>query len=256
MTAHSEKRPLISIIMATYNCANLVKAAIDSIINQSFENWELIIQDNLSVDEIENYIKGYSDERIKFNSEPDDGIYSAWNKALRRCNGGWVMFLGADDRLSGPTVLEGLLIAGEKTGGNVDLVSGRVQFYNNKGELGAKYGEPWLWRRLKNYHTIAHPGAIFKKDLWCKFGYFSEAYKIAGDYEFSLRIGNEVSPAYIPQVLVHMGSEGKSSKNKAMSLFEASLIQIRSNKISNFRCIGNLCTGILLLLYRKIFNAG
>ncbi len=241
----------LSIVMATYNCASEVGDAIDSLQQQSFENWELIIQDNRSEDGVAAKVAGLADRRIKFNSEADSGIYNAWNKAVRRCCGDWIMFLGADDRLSNPDVLAEMLSIAELCGQRVDLVSGQVQFYNAKTGAGRTYGEPWSWRRIKNMHCIAHPGALFRRDLWLKHGLFSEEYKIAGDYEFTVRLGKNVSACYVPKVIVLMGDEGVSSSNKVQSLFEASKVQFRAKSISKVRSICNLVLGCFLILARK-----
>lgn len=94
-------QPLLSIIIATYNADLYIKHALDSIINQSFQNWECIIIDGLSTDKTIEIIERYMilDKRIKYISEQDLGIYDAFNKGWKKANGEWIYYLGADDIL-------------------------------------------------------------------------------------------------------------------------------------------------------------
>ncbi|MBE5763143.1 MAG: glycosyltransferase [Clostridiales bacterium] len=89
---------LVSIIMPSYNTAKYIKESIDSVINQTYSNWELIIVDDCSKDETENLVKQYKDERIKFiKKEKNSGAADSRNKALLLAKGKWIAFLDSDD---------------------------------------------------------------------------------------------------------------------------------------------------------------
>ena len=91
---------LVSIIMPTYNCAKFIKCTIDSIIRQSYNNWELIIVDDCSQDDTEQVVKSYSikDNRIKyFRFDVNQGAAKARTKAMKLAQGNYIAFLDSDD---------------------------------------------------------------------------------------------------------------------------------------------------------------
>ena len=87
----------ISIIVATYNADNTIKRCIDSIVCQKSNEIELLVMDGRSQDQTMNILESYGNMIDILKSEPDRGVYDAWNKALQMANGEWIMFLGADD---------------------------------------------------------------------------------------------------------------------------------------------------------------
>ena len=92
--------PKISIIMAVLNGVNSVEACIQSIVNQTYQNIELIIMDGGSTDGTLDILRRYDDRITVWRSESDRGIYDAMNKGTRRATGDWGLFLGCDDTLS------------------------------------------------------------------------------------------------------------------------------------------------------------
>ncbi len=95
---HKEKG-LVSIIMPSYNTAKFINETIDSVINQTYTNWELIIVDDCSKDETEKVIKPYlKDKRIKYlKNKKNSGAAISRNKALKEANGEFIAFLDSDD---------------------------------------------------------------------------------------------------------------------------------------------------------------
>jgi glycosyltransferase involved in cell wall biosynthesis len=90
--------PLVSILMPAYNCKNFVNQAIDSIINQTYENWELLIADDASSDKTKEIINAYSDKRIKrFHNGINLGYLQTWNKLIQLASGEYITFQDADD---------------------------------------------------------------------------------------------------------------------------------------------------------------
>lgn len=85
-----------SIITAVYNGEKYISRLMASVFNQSYPNIEWIVQDGGSKDGTLDKLRPHAD-RIKLVSEPDSGVYDAWNRALDRATGDWAIFLGADD---------------------------------------------------------------------------------------------------------------------------------------------------------------
>lgn len=97
---------MVSIITPTYNCGEYIKGTIDSVIAQTYGNWEMIIVDDCSTDNTKEIVSRYSDTRIKYYClERNSGAAAARNKALSLAKGQWIAFLDSDD-LWLPTKLE------------------------------------------------------------------------------------------------------------------------------------------------------
>lgn len=89
---------LVSIIMPTYNCAKFIGKTIESIIAQTYENWELIIVDDCSKDNTEEVVSKYKDNRIKYHRlENNSGEAVARTEAMKKARGSYMAFLDSDD---------------------------------------------------------------------------------------------------------------------------------------------------------------
>lgn len=113
----------VTIIIAAYNAETTIERALKSVKSQNFENWECLIIDGASKDRtieiVQKIIK--SDSRFQLFSEPDKGVYDAFNKGWRLAHGEWIYYLGADDEL----LPNGLSVLISKSDG-VDLVYGGI----------------------------------------------------------------------------------------------------------------------------------
>ena len=117
--------PKISIIVATFNAAKTLSVALNSILSQTFQDWECIIVDGASKDNT--YIE--RDSRFRYVSEPDKGIYDAFNKGWKLAKGKWIYYLGADDELL-PNAFDNLF---KNDLNDLDIVYGDIIL-----DLGAK----------------------------------------------------------------------------------------------------------------------
>ena len=92
------KNELVSIIMPSYNTARFIAETINSVLNQTHQNWELIIVDDCSKDDTDRVVAQFSDTRIRYlKNEKNSGAAVSRNKALREAKGRWVAFLDSDD---------------------------------------------------------------------------------------------------------------------------------------------------------------
>ena len=89
---------LVSIIMPSYNTAQYITETIQSVIDQTYHNWELIIVDDCSTDNTDIVVGKIKDPRIRYiKNEKNSGAAVSRNRALREANGRWVAFLDSDD---------------------------------------------------------------------------------------------------------------------------------------------------------------
>ena len=98
--------PLFSIIVPCKNAGSTIGKTLASIRSQTFQEIEVIVIDGASVDSTSEVVAEFPDTVTHFLSEPDNGVYSAMNKGVRLSVGEWLLFLGANDELSAPDVLQ------------------------------------------------------------------------------------------------------------------------------------------------------
>ncbi len=129
----THSKPVISVIMPAYNAEKYLNKAIDSVINQTLNNWELIIVNDGSTDTTKNIISSYNDPRICSINQENKGRSEARNVALKYARGDYIAFLDADD-LYYPTKLEKQFdfFAGNKS---ADIVVGAFNRISSNGQV-------------------------------------------------------------------------------------------------------------------------
>jgi glycosyltransferase involved in cell wall biosynthesis len=221
----------ISIIIATYNAEQYLEQAIQSIIRQSYSEKEFIIIDGGSTDKTVAIFKNFEVHISFWNSEPDKGIYDAWNKGIEKATGEWIMFLGADD-----TLLEGALEAYmdyiQQSNGNFEYICSKLIMVDSKGKHIREKGSPWVWDEFKYVNHLAHPGSLHHVSIFEKYGKFNLDYKITGDYELLLRAGNCLKAGFINKVTVLMREGGASSGYQALK--EHKKAMVKTAKVNGF----------------------
>ena len=209
-----QKRPLVTIITVVFNGAATIRNTIQSVINQDYENIEYIIIDAGSTDGTLDIIREYDDVIDYWVSEPDHGIYDAWNKGVSLAAGEWVAFLGADD-----TYLDGAIaayISLISTLGNVqiDYISSRANLVLNSKVLRI-IGHKWNWQSFQKWMNVAHVGSLHHKSLFEKYGLYDLSYKVCGDYELLMRPQSKLQAAYLDLITVNMSIGGASDNFSA-----------------------------------------
>lgn len=199
--------PLLSIVTASYNAAATIAETIGSIAAQKGEDIEYLVIDGGSTDGTRDIAARFPSVIDCLVSEPDAGIYDAWNKGVARARGEYVAFLGADD-IYLPDALDRYR---RFVGANPDLdfVSSRIRY--GPGPTARVVGRPFRWSEFRRYMTIAHPGALHRRAWLLKLGCFDTSFRIAGDYDLMLRAGPTLRAGYLDALTVEMGRGGVSS---------------------------------------------
>ncbi|WP_051593531.1 glycosyltransferase family 2 protein [Achromobacter sp. DH1f] len=95
---HSSATPSVSIVMPAYNAQRYIKIAIDSVLGQTFKDWELLVVDDCSSDDTGKYVLDYQDERIRYIKNPQNlGVAQTRNRAIEAALGKYIAFLDSDD---------------------------------------------------------------------------------------------------------------------------------------------------------------
>ena len=214
--------PLITIITSTYNAENLLPKTIDSIKKIKKINFEWIVIDGGSRDGTVNLIKNNSNMISNWISEPDHGIYDAWNKGIYLSQGEWISFIGAGDCYI-DDALNNYLNSIKSFNSCINFVSSKVKFIDQNGNVKKIWGEILNKKRFKQFMSVAHVGALHHKSLFKKNQNFDIKFKTAADYEFLLSNLDKIKPAFLNQVTAEMIIGGSS--DTYYSLWEKYKIQ-------------------------------
>lgn len=237
-----------TIITATYNAAATLPRLLESLAEQTCRDFELIIQDGASKDDTVAVAESYRDRLpfLSLVSEPDTGIYDAWNKALPRVRGQWVLFLGADDELAGRDTLEqcravlcGVPATASYAGGGVDLVGhdGMVVAY-------VPYLPGSADDRMRGAMPFPHPGLWHHRTLFSKYR-FDTTLRIAADYDLVCRTWtSENGATVLPFAVTRMQRGGISDSPQHVLRVRWENAQVAGRYFSGTwtlaRCIGLL----------------
>jgi glycosyltransferase involved in cell wall biosynthesis len=213
-----ERQPIsrdasVSVIVATYNAADTLERCVDSVLGQDQPDVELLIADGGSTDGTLDSIERYADRLAWWVSEPDSGLYNAWNKAIPHATGEWICFLGADDVLAGTDVIRQIWPFLVDALGRYRVVYGQLEVIEEDGSISRRLGRPWSQAgpRFTSEMSIPHPGCFHHRSLFQEHGLFDESYRIAADYEFLLRELPEHDALFVADVTtVRMGAGGLS----------------------------------------------
>lgn len=226
--------PQISIITATLNVGHLLPELIASLRAERTPEIEWIVVDGCSRDGTCDLVRAARDVVDQFRSEPDSGIYDAWNKGVAMARAPWIMFMGADDMFA-PGALRRLLDAVAVAGPQVNLIVASGQWVHPQTlEPIRLIDRPWNLSAMQRWMSINHPGTLHHRDLFARHGLFDTTLRIAGDYDFLLRAGPEIrATLVVPPPLVRVRRGGIS--DSVAALREQRLVRGRHVPLSGWR---------------------
>jgi len=232
-----QKQPAVSIVVAVLNGALTLQRCIDSISHQTYRNRELIVMDGGSKDGTIELLQENDKSIAHWRSEPDKGIYNAWNKALDIAQGDWVCFVGSDDSYASPESLEHMMTQPRKC--DVRFISGRGLVVDNAGSPIREFGRPLEWRTARRRNLLCHPGSLHHRSLFEEFGRFREDYRIAADYELNLRHCRRAKSGFLNEVVMHIGAGGIGRSSRLLSIRETLTIQASHPHIGRLHVLNN-----------------
>jgi glycosyltransferase involved in cell wall biosynthesis len=246
-------KPLVSIITAVYNSERFLEKTIQSVISQTYENIEYIIIDGGSIDGSINIIKKYHGAIDYWISEPDKGIYEAFNKGVLVSKGDWVSFLGAGDMYYEKAIENYVDRIFESREKDLEYISSRNELISEEGKVLRIIGSQWQWKHFKRQMSVAHVGSLHHKRLFQKYGYFDPTYKISGDYELLLRAGENLRAGYIDEITTKI-LIGGVSHNYKQALEEVMKAKLTTGKRDKSLCHMEKNIAILKSRLRSAIN--
>jgi glycosyltransferase involved in cell wall biosynthesis len=214
-------QPLVTVITAVYNGQPYVAGCLESVLHQDYPNIEHIVLDGGSSDGTVDVLRKYEDRLALWKSEPDHGIYDAWNKGLAEARGEWICFLGADDELLPDAINAYMVLAARNP--NAEYLCSRVKLVDTSGYQKI-IGGPWKWREFSKLMCTAHVGSMHRRSLFDRLGTYDVSYRIVADYEFLLRAQRRLNTAFMPVETAMMRGGGVSGSSRALKEAERAKI--------------------------------
>lgn len=226
-----------TLITACYNNEKTIADTLKSVSEQTHNNIEHIIIDGASTDNTLKIIDRYKQPFTKVVSEPDNGMYDAINKGIKLATGDIIGLLHSDDELFDKNTLEKIANSFQKE--KCDLLFANGIFVNNNNKIIRN----WITKEYKPAKLYfgwvpLHTTMYFTKNTIQKTGFYNTKYKIASDYEYTLRVfkRDDIKTFYLNAYVMRMKMGGKSTsiKNQFAKSKEDFLIMQRYNLPSFF----------------------
>lgn len=247
--------PLISVLLPVYNSEKYVKSSIESILNQTYTNFEIIVVDDGSSDNTEAIIKKIQDKRVNYyKNEKNLTLAPTLNKGLLLCRGKYIARMDADD-VSLPERFQKQVDFLEK---NPDyLLVGSAYYVERDGVLKGVRRHVLSYKKLKSKllfgNNISHPSVMINRQLLLDSGeLYNEAFRYAQDYDLWTRLiinykmGNLFDP-----LIIYRRYEGVSSMEKS-SITNENFMKSQINYILNlFDSIDEKQAKDLYLFFRR-----
>jgi len=220
---------LISVIIPTYNRADLIKDAISTVLAQTYQNFEIVVVDDGSQDNTAEIIRDFGDERIKYIYQENSGVSSARNNGIKNASGEYVAFLDSDD-LWHPQKLEKQLSVLENNP-DAGLVTTSSQYTTKKIKKHCAKSNILL-----NPYKVfcGTPTLLIRKNVLETAGLFDEYMALCEDWDLFFRISLVSKIRNVPEVLTYVRShKGNLSKTSPVDKFKESYLRFLDKSFSN-----------------------
>lgn len=262
-----QKYPLVSVIMNCYNGEKFIKSSINSILSQTYKNWELIFWDNKSKDNSALVAKNFKDERIKYYlAEKHTSLYEARGLAISKSKGEFIAFLDVDDWWKEEKLERQIPFFEDSKIGLIHTNFYKVNEIANKCRINYQKKLPSgkvTSNLLKDYKIGWLTVVIRKKAYESLIDKFNFNYNIIGDFDLCIRLSINWKFLYLENILAYCRWHGEN-----LQITEASLHQLelenwykenvknvdltKFNEFKNFR--NNLNRMHLINLVKNGFN--
>lgn len=228
----------VSIITVCYQAEGSIARTMRSVLEQTWAEIEYIVVDGGSTDGTADVIREHEAEfngRMRWVSEPDGGLYDAFNKGIRMATGDVIGILNADDAFQDSEVVR---CAVSVFDGETDAVYSDIRFADRTGRTiryySARHWRPWM---LQWGYMPPHPGVYIRREWFERLGGYKLGYHIAADNELLIRFlrKNRLRAHYLNICSVKMRMGGKSTRNWRSNLLLNQEI-VRGNRENGYFC--------------------
>ncbi len=201
MTAMPETRPLVSILIPSYNQGRFIRETIDSCLAQDYRPIEILVLDGASTDDTVAVLQSYDAVELKWWSESDRGVVDAVNKGLARVRGDIITIQSSDDVFL-PGAISAMVVALQATPTN-GLVYGDVELIDADSQLIGQdvQGEFDFCAYLGRLQYIPQPGTCFTRAAYEATGQWRDSVSYAADADFWMRIASRFDAVHVPRLV-------------------------------------------------------
>lgn len=220
---------LLSIVTINRNNAAGLRKTIDSVVSQTFKDFEYIVIDGASTDESVEIIESYSDNITYWLSEPDTGIYNAMNKGIMRAKGEYVLFLNSGDFLLDDNTIANVFACHCVA----DILCARCNVSDNGQIVWTSNPPDKVTFGTLYYVGLAHQSTFISRTLFDKYGYYDESFRYNADIEFWYRtiIDHNASTQKIDIITTDYNLDGISTTQSATKQYQDEMQKIFSNPL-------------------------
>jgi glycosyltransferase involved in cell wall biosynthesis len=208
--------PKVSVIIPTLNRADFIKESINSVLSQTYQDFEIIVIDDGSTDNTREIVEGYDNEKIKYFYQKNSGLNSARNTGIRNSKGEYISYLDSDD-IWHPYKLEKQVAILDKNS-DIGLVYCGSSLIDENGTHTGKRPlirhSGYVFEKLIRYNFLYNGSiAIFRRNCLEKVGLFDERTVRMTDWEFYLRFAIHYKFYGIPEYLIKYRVHQKTMSN-------------------------------------------
>lgn len=223
--------PKVSVVMSVHNGQSYLAESIESVLNQTFTDFEFIIINDGSTDNTKNIIHNYksSDRRIRVITNPEKiGLPKSLNTGIKKANGRLIARMDADD-LSAANRLE-LQTDYLNNHPNISVIGGAVTIIGTKTKIFYPTSPSVLKFYSIFYNPVSHPAVMFKKESIVLIGMYSEEFQQTQDFELWSRMRTDFLFSNLPQIVLHhrIHRSSVSSQHKVCQVKNAITIAKRN----------------------------
>lgn len=237
-----------SIITVCYNAEKTIIDTIESVLNQTYQNYEYIIIDGNSTDSTLKIIDSYSQkfgDKLKVISEPDNGIYDAMNKGIKIAQGDIIGIINSDDWYEKDALLN---VIENKVDNKYSIYYGimrTVDFANGKEIRCDINSYEYICERMIN-----HPTVFVSKMVYKDYGIFDCKYRNSADYDLMIRFTRHKDIQFVPIYKIQANFRTGGISSSINALIETMKIKRKNGMMTNMQYIASM----VFLYGRKVFG--
>lgn len=258
-------KPLISVLMTLYNHENFVADAINSVLDQTYDNWELLIVNDCSTDNSEKVVQSFNDKRIRYyKNEQNKGTIISLNSIIKKAKGEYIAILDSDDMWTKEKLNKQLCFMQKHiryyatfTQADIVDINGKPYPKNRNADIGKNIymqdnlnREDLLRRFFYKGNCLAHPSLVVKKEVFKNVGMHDLRFRQLHDLEFYTRLLLKYDACIIQEPLLNV----RRIKKNNDSVSAQSMDNARRSRNETSLLIYNMINDMPKNLFIKVFN--
>lgn len=228
--------PFLSVIMSVFNGEKYVRETVESVLNQSFRDFEFIIVNDGSTDGTSEILRSFKDERIRIINQENRGLTKSLNRGIGVSEGKYIGRIDCGDIAFEKKFEVQLNFLGE----NKDIcgVGTWANLIDEKGNVIGELKYPTEYEEIKKiilrYNPFVHPSLVFRRELFDEIGPYDESFEYAQDYDLVLRAVSKFKIVNLPEILLNYQVSEEAISFKKLKKQELCALKIRAKALSQY----------------------